>query len=283
MLPPPLDRHCERSVPTCLGVGRVALSAGAVGLDDIFVIGDSSGTVMGLKTEDGLGKADIRHFTSGSLDDSVHNPLLFGQWHDGPVSCKNPRVCLTCAPPNPQPAAMILKFSVYGCETFPSVTASHSPSASPFISRLQGADAAARGPCGGHVRDGRTAGDRKPGALAPDDEGAGPHNMDNPPKRWPNHLGLRCNALPEHQMALINSGCVPFRRRPHGRGSCILITAPSGTCWLLPVRTGLFGSGTTPACSNWRSATAMRRRSSRCWPRAATGTLYRSQRTGRLR
>ena len=136
MLPPPLDRHCERSVPTCLGVGRVALSAGAVGLDDIFVIGDSSGTVMGLKTEDGLGKADIRHFTSGSLDDSVHNPLLFGQWHDGPVSCKNPRVCLTCAPPNPQPAAMILKFSVYGCETFPSVTASHSPSASPSISLL---------------------------------------------------------------------------------------------------------------------------------------------------
>ena len=27
----------------------------------------------------------------------------------------------------------------------------------------------------------------------------------------PNHLGLRCNALHEHQMALITSGCVPFR------------------------------------------------------------------------
>ena len=27
----------------------------------------------------------------------------------------------------------------------------------------------------------------------------------------PNHLGLRCNALPAHQMALITSGCVPFR------------------------------------------------------------------------
>ena len=27
----------------------------------------------------------------------------------------------------------------------------------------------------------------------------------------PNHLGLRCNAFLEHQMALITSGCVPFR------------------------------------------------------------------------
>ena len=27
----------------------------------------------------------------------------------------------------------------------------------------------------------------------------------------PNHLGLRCNALPEHQIAVITSGCVPFR------------------------------------------------------------------------
>ena len=27
----------------------------------------------------------------------------------------------------------------------------------------------------------------------------------------PNHLGLWCNALPEHQMALITSDCVPFR------------------------------------------------------------------------
>ena len=33
-----------------------------------------------------------------------------------------------------------------------------------------------------------------------------------PPKDDPNHLGLRCNALPEHQMALITSGCVPLRR-----------------------------------------------------------------------
>ena len=41
--------------------------------------------------------------------------------------------------------------------------------------------------------------------------GAGPHNMDYPTKDDPNHLGLRCKALPEHQMALINSGCVPFR------------------------------------------------------------------------
>ena len=27
----------------------------------------------------------------------------------------------------------------------------------------------------------------------------------------PNHLELRFNALPEHQMALVTSGCVPFR------------------------------------------------------------------------
>ena len=25
----------------------------------------------------------------------------------------------------------------------------------------------------------------------------------------PDHLGMRCNALPEHQMALITSGCAP--------------------------------------------------------------------------
>ena len=35
--------------------------------------------------------------------------------------------------------------------------------------------------------------------------------MDYPPKDDPNHLGMRCIALPEHQMALITSGCVPFR------------------------------------------------------------------------
>ena len=29
----------------------------------------------------------------------------------------------------------------------------------------------------------------------------------------PDHLGLRCNELPEHQMALITSGCVPSRPR----------------------------------------------------------------------
>ena len=32
----------------------------------------------------------------------------------------------------------------------------------------------------------------------------------------PCHLGLRCNALPEHQMALITSGCVPFSQRRWG-------------------------------------------------------------------
>ena len=38
----------------------------------------------------------------------------------------------------------------------------------------------------------------------------------------PHHLGLWHIALPEHQMALINSGCVPFRgqgkQREHGVG-----------------------------------------------------------------
>ena len=41
--------------------------------------------------------------------------------------------------------------------------------------------------------------------------------MVRPPTTWttiqnddPNHLGLRCNAFPAHQMALITSGCVPF-------------------------------------------------------------------------
>ena len=33
----------------------------------------------------------------------------------------------------------------------------------------------------------------------------------------PNHLGLRCNALPEHQMALITSGCTPSRPSPRRR------------------------------------------------------------------
>ena len=35
--------------------------------------------------------------------------------------------------------------------------------------------------------------------------------MDYPTKEGPSHLGLRCNALPEHHMALITSGRVPFR------------------------------------------------------------------------
>ena len=45
-----------------------------------------------------------------------------------------------------------------------------------------------------------------------------PHNMDYPPQRWPlNHLGLRYNVLPAHQMALITSGCVPSCSRPGRR------------------------------------------------------------------
>ena len=34
-----------------------------------------------------------------------------------------------------------------------------------------------------------------------------------PQKHGPNHLGLRCNAFPGHQRALITSNCVPFRLR----------------------------------------------------------------------
>ena len=49
------------------------------------------------------------------------------------------------------------------------------------------------------------------GGLWPFNDGAGPHNMDCPPKDGPNYLGLRYNMLTEHQMALIASGCVPLR------------------------------------------------------------------------
>ena len=36
-------------------------------------------------------------------------------------------------------------------------------------------------------------------------------------KHGPDHLGLRYNALPDHQMALNTSGCVPFRTRRRRR------------------------------------------------------------------
>ena len=45
--------------------------------------------------------------------------------------------------------------------------------------------------------------------LGADADGGLPHNMDYPQKDDPNQLGMRCNALPAHQMALITSGCVP--------------------------------------------------------------------------
>ena len=50
---------------------------------------------------------------------------------------------------------------------------------------------------------------------------SGCHSMDYPTKHGPNHLGLRCNALPEHQTALITSGFSrpSARRRPRGRDS----------------------------------------------------------------
>ena len=43
--------------------------------------------------------------------------------------------------------------------------------------------------------------------------------MDYLTKDDPNHLGLRCNTLPEPQMALITSGCVPFSADPEGLNS----------------------------------------------------------------
>ena len=42
----------------------------------------------------------------------------------------------------------------------------------------------------------------------------------------PNHLGLWYNALPEHQMALITSGSVPFRSPRTFRP----VTEPTGMC-----------------------------------------------------
>ena len=44
---------------------------------------------------------------------------------------------------------------------------------------------------------------------------AGSHNMDYPPTDEPNHLELRCNALPEHQMGLITSGCGRCQLHPY--------------------------------------------------------------------
>ena len=40
-----------------------------------------------------------------------------------------------------------------------------------------------------------------PPGAAHQARGAGPHNIDCPQIRWPNHLGLWYNALPENQMA----------------------------------------------------------------------------------
>ena len=45
-----------------------------------------------------------------------------------------------------------------------------------------------------------------------------PHNMDCFQKDGSDHLGLWYNALPEHQMALITSGCVPEQGVSGDRG-----------------------------------------------------------------
>ena len=59
-------------------------------------------------------------------------------------------------------------------------------------------------------------------AEAAGEGGAGSQQVRGP-KTWtiarhdgPNYLGLRCDALPEHQMALIPSDCAPSRRSPQG-------------------------------------------------------------------
>ena len=48
-------------------------------------------------------------------------------------------------------------------------------------------------------------------------------------KHGPNHLGIRYNVLPAHQMALINSGCVPSSVSPPGRW--VQRGRPSSTPW----------------------------------------------------
>ena len=84
--------------------------------------------------------------------------------------------------------------------------------------------------------------------------GTGPHNMDYPAKDEPNHLGLRCNTLPEPQMALITSSWVPQGLGP----GCLCGTGPGGggeTLALLPPGIGPPGghaagsptAGTAPA------------------------------------
>ena len=49
-------------------------------------------------------------------------------------------------------------------------------------------------------------------------------------KDGPNHLGLRFNSLPDHQMAVITSGCVPFSGRcgaePRARGLVGFVLGP---------------------------------------------------------
>ena len=78
------------------------------------------------------------------------------------------------------------------------------------------------------------------------EHGAEMRALVRPPTTWtilqnddPNHLGMRCNAFPEHQMALITSGCVPFRATPPGtsesrRSSSSSRVTPANASYPLP-------------------------------------------------
>jgi hypothetical protein len=77
-----------RAAPTCLAVGWVPLDPLCADVcEDIFVVGDSAGRVVGLKDADGLEEGDVRHFVSGSLDDTVFGAAMAGRWHEGAVRC----------------------------------------------------------------------------------------------------------------------------------------------------------------------------------------------------
>ena len=87
----------------------------------------------------------------------------------------------------------------------------------------------------------------------------------------PNHLGLRCNALPAHQMARITSGCVPFRRPScTRRRSGVGPTLQSGTAARLAARELIppclrFGPHAGSGGSRKRSRCSRRGPSPRTW------------------
>ena len=72
----------------------------------------------------------------------------------------------------------------------------------------------------------------------------------------PNHLGLRCNAFPGRQMALITSGCVPFRLtvlcQVFDDASAIIGETPAGKQIY-----GLSSNNVAQLASNQRDASAI--------------------------